>query len=110
MSRVEKISPIKDEDFSNNADTAKKNEISGDTMEREFRKWVCEVALTNKRPNLYEFCIDWIGGILIHEALSFTGGNRTKAAKLLGLSRPTLHAKIEKYQLKIETSVKKEQS
>ncbi|MBC8431944.1 MAG: hypothetical protein H8D96_08480, partial [Desulfobacterales bacterium] len=28
------------------------------------------------------------------------------AAKLLGISRPTLHSKIEKYGLKLETSVK----
>jgi DNA-binding protein Fis len=41
----------------------------------------------------------------VHEALSFTDGNRSQAAKLLGVSRPTLHAKIDKYRLKIETSV-----
>jgi two-component system NtrC family response regulator/two-component system nitrogen regulation response regulator GlnG len=34
-----------------------------------------------------------------------TGGNRTRAAKLLGLSRPTLIAKIEKYGLKVITQV-----
>jgi DNA-binding protein Fis len=36
-----------------------------------------------------------------------TGGNRSRAARLLGLSRPTLNAKIEKYNLQIETSVTK---
>jgi DNA-binding protein Fis len=35
-----------------------------------------------------------------------TDGNRSRAAKLLGLSRPTLHAKIDKYQIQIETTVK----
>ena len=33
---------------------------------------------------------------LISEALALTGGNRTRAAKMLGISRPTLHAKMEK--------------
>lgn len=40
--------------------------------------------------------------------LRLTGGNRSKAAKLPGLSRPTLHSKIEKYRLKLETSVKED--
>jgi DNA-binding protein Fis len=44
----------------------------------------------------------------VSEALAITGGNRSQSAKLLGLSRPTLHSKIEKYGLKFETSVKKE--
>ncbi len=43
---------------------------------------------------------------MVAEALNLTGGNRSQAAKLLGMSRPTLHAKIDKYNLKIETSVK----
>jgi len=42
---------------------------------------------------------------LISETLKLTGGNRSKAAKLLGLSRPTLHSRIEKYGIKFETSV-----
>ncbi|MBU1571058.1 MAG: helix-turn-helix domain-containing protein [Proteobacteria bacterium] len=41
-------------------------------------------------------------------ALEITGGNKSIAAKLLGLSRPTILTKIEKYRLKIETHVKEE--
>jgi hypothetical protein len=33
--------------------------------------------------------------IIISEALDFTDGNRSQAAKLLGLSRITLHSKIK---------------
>ena len=44
----------------------------------------------------------------IGEALNMTGGNRSQAAKLLGMSRPTLHSKIDKYGLKLETSVKED--
>ena len=49
--------------------------------------------------------MDRFASILISEALNLTGGNRSSAAKLLGLSRPTLHSKIEKYHLKFETSI-----
>ena len=52
--------------------------------------------------------MDQFAGMLVGEALSFTQGNRSQAARLLGLSRPTLHAKIDKYQLTMETVVKKE--
>jgi len=49
--------------------------------------------------------MDRFAAILIREALNLTGGNRSRAAKLLGLSRPTLHSKIDKFGLKFETSV-----
>lgn len=58
------------------------------------------------RDNLFDFCMDHFASLIIREALNLTGGNRTKAAKLLGLSRPTLHSKIEKYSIKFQTSVK----
>ncbi|MEZ4528934.1 MAG: sigma-54 dependent transcriptional regulator [Desulfobacterales bacterium] len=56
--------------------------------------------------NLFDSCMDRFAGLLIKEALGISSGNRSRAAKLLGLSRPTLHSKIEKYDIKMETSVK----
>jgi two-component system nitrogen regulation response regulator GlnG len=50
--------------------------------------------------------IDRFASVLIAEALNLTAGNRSQAAKMLGLSRPTLLAKIEKYGIKIETAAK----
>jgi DNA-binding NtrC family response regulator len=35
------------------------------------------------------------------QALEQTGGNRTKAAKLLGMSRPTMVYRIEKYGIQV---------
>ena len=57
---------------------------------------------------MFDTCMDRFASILIKEALNIAGGNRSRAAKLLGLSRPTLHSRIEKYNLKFETSVTKE--
>jgi two-component system response regulator HydG len=36
---------------------------------------------------------------LIHKTLEHTGGNRTKAAAILGISRATLHNKLREYRL-----------
>jgi DNA-binding NtrC family response regulator len=49
--------------------------------------------------------MDHFASILVGEALTMTRGNRSQAARLLGLSRPTLHSKIEKYRLRLKTSV-----
>ncbi len=52
--------------------------------------------------------MDRFARLLISEALELTGGNRSRAAKLLGISRPTLLSKIDKYHLKFETSIRLE--
>ena len=61
---------------------------------------------SSRGGRMFTEIIDRFSGMLIIEALNMTGGNRSQAAKLLGLSRPTLLAKIEKYGIKIETAVK----
>ena len=63
-------------------------------------------ALMDQAGNAaFEHVLDSVAKNTIAEALELTGGNRTRAAKLLGLSRPTLIAKIEKYGLKVTTQV-----
>jgi DNA-binding NtrC family response regulator len=76
-------------------------------VEQAIRNWVREGLLSEVRENLFETYMDRFASILVSEALTLTGGNRSQSAKLLGLSRPTLHSKIERYGLKFETSVKK---
>lgn len=78
--------------------------------DRPLHEWIREQLSSRTGTALFEDCIDRFSGILISEALHLTGGNRSGAAKLLGISRPTLHSKIEKYRLKIETSVTEERS
>jgi ActR/RegA family two-component response regulator len=72
-----------------------------------IRLWARDILKGGEQKNLLNTCMDRIAGILIGEALKMTGGNRSRTARLLGLSRPTLNAKIEKYNLQIETSVTK---
>jgi len=74
--------------------------------EEILRQWIRRELTIEPRENLFDASMDRFAGLLVGEALTMTGGNRSRAAKLLGLSRPTLHSKIEKYGLKIETNVK----
>lgn len=53
----------------------------------------------------FEDLMDGMGRAVVREALRMTGGNRSHAARLLGLSRPTLLARMEKYGLKVETHI-----
>ena len=48
----------------------------------------------------HEELLDRVEKVLIAEALQQSGGNQTHASRLLGLARPTLHAKIAKHGLR----------
>jgi len=79
-------------------------------MNSALKKWLRQKLNNPSRERLFDECMDIYASLLIVEALKITGGNRSQAAKLLGLSRPTLHSKIEKYGLKLETSIKEQKS
>jgi nitrogen regulation protein NR(I) len=73
-----------------------------------IRRWLRRALTVEGGEKTFGDVIDRFAGLLITEALNITGGNRSQAAKLLGLSRPTLLAKIEKYGIRIETAVRSE--
>lgn len=68
-----------------------------DNQEDPVQSWINHVLATGNHKKAYDFCIDHVASGLISEALSLSGGNRSQAARILGISRPTLHAKMEKY-------------
>ena len=70
------------------------------------RNWVHRTLTSENRPDMFNYLMDRFGSIVISEALKVTGGNRSQAAKLLGLSRPTLQSRIEKYRLSIEADIR----
>jgi DNA-binding NtrC family response regulator len=76
--------------------------------EESVRQWVSRALAFGGGDRVFVDLIDRFAGLLITEALNLTSGNRSQAARLLGLSRPTLLAKIEKYGIRIETAVKSE--
>lgn len=73
-----------------------------------------EIALVNQKGFVSYYFLDgdpdWLRQLgeyrqIFRERLNDA---RSRAAKLLGLSRPTLHSKIEKYRLKFDTLVKED--
>ncbi len=102
--------PIHPEDISRaiGGETAGKEE--GDRTQELIRQWLRQALAAGKGKDMFDSLMDRFAGLLISEALDLTGGNRSRAARLLGISRPTLLSKMEKYRLKLETSVKQEGS
>ncbi len=79
---------------------------TGEDVETLLRRFIrAELTQAPGREVGFETLMDRFGALVIAEALALPAGNRTRAARLLGLSRPTLLARIEKYGLRIETSV-----
>ena len=70
-----------------------------------IRKWARQ-ALAAGGDNMLTELTDHVVALIISEALNIAGGNRTRTAELLGLSRPTLLAKMDKHKIKTQTSVK----
>ena len=52
----------------------------------------------------FSSCLDRLTRILIRESLDLARGNRSGAARLLGLSRTTLLAKMKKYGMEKENA------
>lgn len=73
----------------------------GGSVSGGIQKWIRTCLRSETTENVFDSCIDHVASLLIKESLDFTQGNRSKAAKLLGMSRPTFHAKIEKYDIRI---------
>ena len=63
------------------------------------------LALKETSPSPYAQMMNQMSAIIIGEALKTCHGNHSKAAKYLGLSRPTLIAKIEKLHIKTQTVI-----
>jgi two-component system nitrogen regulation response regulator GlnG len=81
------------------------DEQTSQIPQETIREWVRQMMDREPETCRFDDIVDIISGIVISEALISTDGNRTQAAKLLGMSRPTLHAKIEKYNIRMKTQV-----
>jgi nitrogen regulation protein NR(I) len=80
---------------------------SGETLPSEFVSqddWQWGSLIRNflscyRGPHAHQELLERVEKLLLAEALGRCSGNQTHAAQLLGLARPTLHAKMQKYGL-----------
>jgi nitrogen regulation protein NR(I) len=101
--------PIQQHEIAQAVDSALQGPASGMQGEEQLlRQWVRKMLTTGDEGSKFDVIMDHFAALLVGEALNMTQGNRSRAAKLLGLSRPTLHSKIDKYRLKLKTSVDSE--
>jgi len=100
--------PVRPEDVVQAISGKSSTKDTSRSKEQIIRQWAREAMSAGIEKNPFDSCMEYITCILISEALNLTGGNRSRTAKLLGLSRPTLHSKIEKCGIELETSVKEE--
>jgi nitrogen regulation protein NR(I) len=100
--------PISAQDISQAITAGEGNEkgASQISVEEAVQAWIRRTMAEGAREGIFELLTERFASMVIREALNLTGGNRSRAARLLGLSRPTLQAKIEKYGLRIQASVR----
>lgn len=79
-----------------------------DNRYQVVREWIRQTLTSAGEEKVFDSCMNRFASVIISEALNLTGGNRSRAAKLLGLSRPTLHSKIEKYRIRFERRVRED--
>ena len=82
--------------------------VNNESADKILRQWVRENLAAGARQDLFSYFIDRLTRILISESLDLTKGNRSRAAKILGISRPTLHDKMDKCGLTGATGEEKD--
>jgi DNA-binding NtrC family response regulator len=95
--------PIQSEDISFPVHKKERPERMQD-VEHFVHQWIQEM-FKDKQDKVFDTCMDQFSSLVIKEALSKTKGNRSQAAKILGMSRPTLHSKMEKLGITVESTV-----
>jgi DNA-binding NtrC family response regulator len=75
---------------------------SGDQTLPEFIRHMLEGAASGEVDNLQEQLDDCVDQELFAQAISLAGGDQSKAARWLGISRPTMLEKLRKFKLHSE--------
>lgn len=70
-----------------------------DFLERKLLRYLGQEK-NHSRLNLWDIVLDEAGKALIELVLKETGGNKLRAASMLGISRNTLMTKIKQYKIK----------
>ena len=88
---VEEVASQVQDDYPNTIRSFKEfNETLASWVRRAFR---------NNESDIFNKLMDHVAGLVVGEALEACQGNRSQTARLLGISRPTLLYRMEKYKL-----------
>ena len=91
--------PIQATDLPLLDETAAEQVADAGSIRQALAGIVHQYLATYTGERAHEQLMDQIEGLIISEALDRSHGNQTHAARLLGLPRPTLHAKMQKHRL-----------
>ncbi len=73
--------------------------VEGESRQQQMAEVVKDYLSTHAGDNAHSIFMDLVDRAMVAAALEMADENRTGAAKLLGVSRATLHAKLRKYEL-----------
>ena len=73
---------------------------SSGPAEQRWLELIREYLSISGGARAYEQLLELVERLLLTEALQRSKGNQTHASKLLGLPRPTLHAKLQRFGLR----------
>ena len=79
--------------------------VADQEPEEIIRHWVRH-RLERREDDLFERLLDECSRVILSEALAETEGNRSQAARILGISRPTLHARMDKYGITVGAQIR----
>jgi len=72
----------------------------GKQIENQLQEHIREYLRTYSGQAAHVELLERVDGLVVREALRLTSGNQTHAARVLGLTRPTLQAKMQKYGIR----------
>jgi two-component system nitrogen regulation response regulator GlnG len=97
--------PVSGEDLAQIIQKKEKPRFTGEIDLDTIQEWVRQLLTDPSKSCGFDDVIDMVSSIVVAQALKITNGNRSQAAKLLSVSRPTLHSKIDKYNIKLKTEI-----
>ncbi len=72
--------------------------------DKALRQWIHHVLITETNDNRFVNFRNRFTDLVIIEALNLTGGNQSRAAKLLSISRTALVGRIRKHGIKLQVN------
>lgn len=80
-------------------DTAVSQPALRECVARAVRRYLIDLDNTQQAEGLFDFVMHEVEAPMLHEVMSWYGGNQSKAAIALGINRATLRKKLAQHGL-----------